>query len=417
MKTTTLHILFFLFCVHLSFAQFPLGINYQAAIRNQGGAILANQNVGMRFTILRSATNNIVYRETQNTSTNEFGIVNLVIGKGTVVTGRFDEIDWPRGGLKVRIEIDPTGGFFYELFAESELQTVPFAFAADRALNLDQTARITASQIANSGATNGQVLRWNGNFWAPSADNTFTLTTSSRFTGGGTVASPLELAAQGATAGQVLKWDGNSWAPADESTTVYVAGTGININANTKAISAQNTQPIWNANLLRGTNISPATPTIGQFMAFDGGSWAPVSIQTGVVLPFDGTGEETLFPVFRITNNSGVAIQGRGNIGVRATFQGAGAGTALEIQNGGIRVTGNNKPGFQVGGIGTITINSPLSNSNPSALVFVTQINPNPAANERAYPFSISYSFALGMWQILSDPNVSLNYNVLIINQ
>jgi hypothetical protein len=102
---------------------------------------------------------------------------------------------------------------------------------------------------------------------------------------------------------------------------------------------------------------------------------------------------------------------------VRATYQGAGAGTALELQNGGIRVTGNNKPGFQVSGVGDITINSPLANSNPSAMLFVTQINPNPGANERAYPFSITYSFVLGMWQILSDPNVNLNYNVLIVNQ
>jgi hypothetical protein len=40
--------------------------------------------------------------------------------------------------------------------------------------------------------------------------------TTDRFTGDGTDVSPLELAQQGATSGQVLKWNGTAWAPAND---------------------------------------------------------------------------------------------------------------------------------------------------------------------------------------------------------
>ncbi|MDV7401958.1 hypothetical protein RZS08_61625, partial [Arthrospira platensis SPKY1] len=49
--------------------------------------------------------------------------------------------------------------------------------------------------------------------------------------------------------GQVLKWDGNLWAPANDETGggggTYQAGVGISIAGNT--ISAQANDPLWNA--------------------------------------------------------------------------------------------------------------------------------------------------------------------------
>lgn len=57
---------------------------------------------------------------------------------------------------------------------------------------------------------------------------------TARFSGDGTSGDPLELAQQGATSGQVLKWNGSAWAPAsDAGGTTYYAGDGITFSNDT----------------------------------------------------------------------------------------------------------------------------------------------------------------------------------------
>lgn len=397
-------------------AQIPFGFNYQAVIRDNEGNALRNQAIQLRFTVLRINTNNTVYRETHLTETNEFGLVNVIVGDGEVVTGNFNTVDWANAGLKMRIEIDPTGGSFFELFGETDFQSVPFALAAETAVNISSDARLSANQILGGGAQQGQVLRWNGVSWIPSDESDASLTLSPRFSGSGASGSPLDLAGQGAAQGQVLKWNGNAWVPADESGSALSAGTGIQISNNT--INARASEALWNASQLRGRNIAANAPSIGQFLTFDGVAWTPTTVNVGLTLPYAGSGGNSSDPAFRVTNNQGIGVNGRGNVGVRATATGSGPGTAaLEINNGGIIVSGSNRPSFQVSGKGTIPINSPLSNNNPTAMIQVTQINPNPSENETAYPFSISYNFQEQRWFVLSDPDVSLNYNVFIVTQ
>ncbi|MDT9257597.1 MAG: hypothetical protein P5686_25830, partial [Limnospira sp. PMC 1254.20] len=102
---------------------------------------------------------------------------------------------------------------------------------------------------------------------------------------------------------------------------------------------------------------------------------------------------------------------------LRAVATGPSFGSfALDIQ-GGIRVGGGNRPAFRVGGTGVITINSPLTNENPSALIFVTQINPDPMNFPAPFPYYITYDFAAQRWVIVSDETRPLSYNVLVINQ
>ncbi len=396
-------------------AQIPQGIHYQGILRDDNGAALPNRTVGVRFTIIRSATNNIVYRETQTTSTNEFGLMNMVIGRGTVITGRFLDIEWERGGLRIRVEADPNGGNFYQPFGETDLQSTPYAFAAETALNLDASGKISTGQINGGSAQNGQILRWNGTTWSPSNESAATLSVSPRFSGTGSAGSPLELAAQGAQSGQVLKWNGTNWAPGADQGVSYTEGAGIQITGS--SIAARNTQALWNANQLRGRNVSENTPQSGQLLQWDGFTWTPTTVNTGLTLPYDGAVSDMIDPALRVTNPVGVGIHGRGQVGLRGTYLGTGAGYALELTGGGIRVTGSNKPAFQLNGVGNIEINSPLCNNNPNAMIFVTQINPNPNVNDRAYPFSLNYNFQQQRWYILSDPGVSLTYNILIVNQ
>ncbi len=409
-------VIILLFGLLSSEAQIPFGFNYQAVIRDNDGQVISNQSVSIRFTVLRINTNNTVYREIHQTESNEFGLVNVVVGEGEVVTGNFNTVDWANAGLKMRVEIDPSGGAFFELFGETDFQSVPFALAAETAVNISSNARLSANQILGGGAQQGQVLRWNGVSWVPSNESDATLTLSPRFSGTGASGSPLDLASQGAAQGQVLKWNGNAWAPADDMGSELTAGTGIQISNN--AVSARNTEALWNANQLRGRSIAASAPSNGQFLVFDGIAWTPTTVNVGLTLPYAGTGGNSSDPAIRVTNNQGIGLHGRGNVGVRATNTGSGPGTAaLELNNGGIMVSGSNRPSFQVSGTGNIAINSPLSNNNPTAMIQVTQINPNPNVNERAYPFSITYNFQEQRWFILSDPDVSLNYNVFIVTQ
>ncbi|MEM2591652.1 MAG: hypothetical protein QXI60_03605 [Thermofilaceae archaeon] len=82
-------------------------------------------------------------------------------------------------------------------------------------------------------------VRWSGTLrggavpWAlvSGAPNFLTgVATTARFTGNGTSDSPLELAQQGATTGQVLKWNGSAWSPGtDETGTCIWAARESNI--------------------------------------------------------------------------------------------------------------------------------------------------------------------------------------------
>ena len=62
-------------------AQAPNGINYQAVIRNNTGTLMANTPTAIRVSIRQTtATGTIVYSERQNVTTDQFGLVNFVIG-------------------------------------------------------------------------------------------------------------------------------------------------------------------------------------------------------------------------------------------------------------------------------------------------------------------------------------------------
>ncbi|MBX7153659.1 MAG: hypothetical protein K1X91_01770 [Bacteriodetes bacterium] len=135
--------------------------------------------------------------------------------------------------------------------------------------------------IAQKGASNGQVLGWNGSAWIPVTPQT------SGSAGGdltGTYPNPT-LAQKGATNNQVLKWNGTSWQPANDDGQTYTAGTGINITAgvvtNTGDTDASN--DITNSTTASGdlTGTYPA-PTIaqkgatnGQVLKWNGTAWTP----------------------------------------------------------------------------------------------------------------------------------------------
>ncbi|PID94078.1 MAG: hypothetical protein CSA95_04795 [Bacteroidetes bacterium] len=124
-----LQLLFFsLFCGALSFAQLPQGINLQMVVRNYAGVLIPEKQVGLRFTLLRdSIAGTPVYQETQQQTTNQFGLVNVVLGQGTEVFGDFLSIPWQDYNLYLKQELDLQEGDGYRDMGTTQLLSVPYA--------------------------------------------------------------------------------------------------------------------------------------------------------------------------------------------------------------------------------------------------------------------------------------------------
>ncbi len=117
-----------------TFAQTPQKMSYQAVIRNASNALITNQIVGMRISILQgSASGTAVYTETQTPTTNSNGLITIEIGGGTLVSGSFLTINWANGLFFVKTETDPSGGNTYSITGTSQLLSVPYALHAKTA--------------------------------------------------------------------------------------------------------------------------------------------------------------------------------------------------------------------------------------------------------------------------------------------
>ncbi|NOU18535.1 MAG: hypothetical protein HOO91_13350 [Bacteroidales bacterium] len=122
---------FLVLCFQMTaFSQAPQGINYQAVIRDASGTLIANHQVGLRIT-LQNSTPVVYFTENKTLTTNGQGIINHIIGSGTVTFGVFSSIPWSLGDIYIKVEIDPAGGNVYSQMGEpTKFQSVPYALYA-----------------------------------------------------------------------------------------------------------------------------------------------------------------------------------------------------------------------------------------------------------------------------------------------
>ncbi|MCF8462248.1 MAG: tail fiber domain-containing protein [Flavobacteriales bacterium] len=154
MKKILLITLLFFAVASISMAQTWQKFNYQGVARNALGEVLDNQAVGVRITVHSgTAAGTTVYKETHAVTTNDFGLFDLVLGGGTVVSGTFGSIGWGADDFFVQVEMDPAGGTAYADMGTSQLLAVPYALYAE-----------TAGPLATG--TSGQTLRHDGTAWA-----------------------------------------------------------------------------------------------------------------------------------------------------------------------------------------------------------------------------------------------------------
>lgn len=116
-------------------AQAPSKMSYQAVIRNNSNALVVNQTVGMRISILQGSSNGTAsYVETQTPTTNTNGLASVEIGGGTAALGNFSTIAWSNGPYFVKTEIDPSGGTSYSITGISQLLSVPYSLYSNKSV-------------------------------------------------------------------------------------------------------------------------------------------------------------------------------------------------------------------------------------------------------------------------------------------
>jgi hypothetical protein len=138
---TTISVLFTV----ILFSQ-PSLFKYQAVLRDASGNLQTNKSVIIIASILHdSISGSSVYSESHNATTNAYGLVNLTIGGGSIVSGSFLTIDWSNGPYFIKITVDGTE------MGTSQLLSVPYALYAKTSgkSNYDSLTNRPALNVAN----------------------------------------------------------------------------------------------------------------------------------------------------------------------------------------------------------------------------------------------------------------------------
>ena len=162
-----------------AWAQAPEGINYQAVIRKTDGTLVANTTVAVRVQIKQnSAAGTVVYSERQSVITSQFGLINFVIGQGTLLAGTFSTINWSTGNYWVNLAVDFANGTNYVDYGSQRLMSTPYALYAKTAgVQLNQWRYGTGAPAAALGNVGDFYLDPStGNVYYKSAATTWTLT-------------------------------------------------------------------------------------------------------------------------------------------------------------------------------------------------------------------------------------------------
>jgi hypothetical protein len=163
------------FCTTFYYAQ-TNGITYQAVIYLPNGqnipgqdiqnSPMTNKFVCLKFSLIDDASQ-IEYQETIQTTTDEFGMVNLIIGSGTQIGGyasSFNAVVWNNTQKKLKVELDPRGTCQeYIVLSDNPLSAVPFAYAAVTANNVSGTVAVFNGGTGANNPTDAKINLGLGN--------------------------------------------------------------------------------------------------------------------------------------------------------------------------------------------------------------------------------------------------------------
>lgn len=230
----------------------PQALSYQAVARTLNGLIIPAQNVGVRFSIIDLTVNGtVIYQETHSTITNSYGLFTLAIGKGTVVSGVFNTINWGTGDKFLKVEIAADGTTNYQIQGTTQFLSVPYALYSEKTKLLagNNTINITNGNTitGNYQAANNTILL-NGNTIAGNylAANNTVLVSGNTIAGNYQPANNTVLVNGNTIAGNYQAANNTVLVNGNIIAGNYQAGTNINITGNT--ISATANQWLNHAN-------------------------------------------------------------------------------------------------------------------------------------------------------------------------
>ncbi|HOW24813.1 MAG TPA: tail fiber domain-containing protein [Bacteroidales bacterium] len=326
-------------------AQVPQSFSYQAIVRDTGGEPIADQAVAIRIKLHQgSDAGTVVYSESHSVMTSPLGLVNLEVGKGTIISGSFSAINWETGVYYVELELDPAGGTNYVSMGTAQLLSVPYALFSEKT-GQEYTAGsgigITDNLITNI---------------APDM-----LVTLSNGTGINVTGAYPDFSISNTTPDQVVS---------------LTPGAGISTGGTYPDFTVTNTAPNANhtgdasgsealtVSAIQGRPVSAAAPATEQVLQWNGSQWIPATVSSG-----DGTNSWSL------TGNSGTnpAVNFLGTtdnqpLKFRVNTQAAGEinpgkdNTFLGMQAGG------NAIGIRNVAIGSGALSSIVGNSRATAI-------------------------------------------------
>lgn len=125
------------------------GFSYQAVLRSSSGEVMANQNVTLRFSLTDEPGSTVHYAESHTVQTTPQGIVNVVVGQGTGISGNYGQVPWSTG-VFLKVELS-TNGTDYLTMGSQPVLSVPLSAYAD-STNL--------SGVVKGTGTVGEIAVW-----------------------------------------------------------------------------------------------------------------------------------------------------------------------------------------------------------------------------------------------------------------
>ena len=143
MKKILTFLVMLLCSVSILMAQEAPKFPYQAVVRDMTAKNLySNHPVKINIKITENGENNVVFEENHNAETNLNGMVSILIGGGTNVSGNLTDIEWNNNVIVAATFKDSTDQVIS--LVETPVMPVPYALQADNA-----AFTITTTQIVN----------------------------------------------------------------------------------------------------------------------------------------------------------------------------------------------------------------------------------------------------------------------------
>ena len=238
------------------------------------------------------------------TSTNSTGLVNVIIGNGTAITGQFDSVDWSTNPKWLKVEVVLPDNDTV-LVGTSLLVNVPYALYAERsgsALGAGEGIQIVDNEINNTGDLDpgndieiGDTASGDLTGTYPAPEIAADAVTSDKIANG--TITTADLSNMGASEGQVLKWNGANWQAANDSqgdisgiiAEGEVVGPITDLEISNNVISSDNIQD----GSVRPEDISTSGAAPNSVLKLIGSSWVYAQDDTGIDIGSPAGGDLT----------------------------------------------------------------------------------------------------------------------------